>query len=104
MELYLKFMGMLAFGLAGVGLVLKVLLETLFNEWDAFSDVYARSQAYLEGRRHVHLIRPEDILLEADKNDEWGSSPRLVDVRREQLKQLDEIEARLVRARLAPSN
>jgi hypothetical protein len=103
MELYVKFMGTLAFGVVGVGLVLKVLLETLFNDWDALNDIYERFQAWISGKHQVQLLRPEDILLEAEKRGQHQGSTRLVDIRREQLRQLDEVDARLAKARqLAP--
>lgn len=103
MELYIKFMGTLALGILGVGLVLKILLETLFNEWDAINDLHDRFQAWISGKHQVELLRPEDILLEAEKRGEPRNSSRLVDIRREQLRQLDEVDARLAKARqLAP--
>lgn len=95
MEHYVKFMSSLAIGLMGVGLVLKVLLETIFNEWDAFNDVHARFQAYISGKHHVGLIRPEDILLEAENRNASTTSTRLLDQRRHRLKELDDVETRL---------
>lgn len=99
MELYVKFMGSLAFGIAGVGLVLKVLLETLFNDWDAFTDLADRAQVYLKGKHQVELLRPEDILLEQEKRTGSQRKVSVLDARREQLRQLEEIETRLAKAR-----
>lgn len=95
MEQYVKFMTSLAFGLLGVGLVLKVLLETIFNEWDAFNEVHARFQAYISGKHHVGLIRPEDILLEFENRNAPTTSTRLLDQRRHQLREIDDVETRL---------
>ncbi|MEK7857941.1 MAG: hypothetical protein AAB320_02260 [Elusimicrobiota bacterium] len=95
MELYVRFMATLAGGLIGVGLVLKILLEGLFNEWDAFNDVASKMEMALSGKHHVGLIRPEDILLEAEKRNTPNVNSRLIDRRREQLKELDDVENRL---------
>lgn len=67
MRLYFRFLFSLACGLLGVGVVLKVLLDTLFNEWDPVSDASGRFRAYLSGKRHGQLIRPEDALLDDEK-------------------------------------
>jgi hypothetical protein len=101
MELYVKFMSALAFGIVGAGLVLKILLETIFNDWDIFTDLSQRARLYLQGKHQVELLRPEDILLEAEKRGAPKHSTRLVDLRREQLRELEEIDTRLARAREA---
>jgi len=98
MELYVKFMGTLAFGVVGVGLVLKILLETIFNEWDAFNDIADRANVYLKGKHQVELLRPEDILLEAEKRGGSQRQLSVLDARRAQLRQLEEIESRLAKA------
>jgi hypothetical protein len=103
MELYIRFISTLAFGLIGLGAVLKVLLETLFNEWDAFNDISERLMISCSGKGgHVEHIRAEDILLEAEKRGAPDTNTRIVDWRRRQMKELDEIETRLtqVRARI----
>jgi hypothetical protein len=103
MELYIRFISTLAFGLIGLGAVLKVLLETIFNEWDVFSEISERVMISCSGKGgHVEHIRAEDILLEAEKRNTPELSTRVVDWRRRQMKELDEVETRLdkVRARI----
>jgi hypothetical protein len=104
MELYIRFISTLAFGLIGLGAVLKVLLETLFNDWDAFNDISERVMISCSGKGgQVEHIRAEDILLEAEKRNTPELSTRVVDWRRRQMKELDEVENRLdkVRARIS---
>ncbi|MBI5240812.1 MAG: hypothetical protein HY926_10095 [Elusimicrobia bacterium] len=100
MELYVRFISTLAFGLIGLGAVLKVLLETLFNEWDAFNDIAERVMISCSGKGgHVEHVRAEDILLEAEKRNAPQTNTRIVDWRRRQMKELDEIESRLSQVR-----
>ena len=83
MELYVRFISTLAFGLIGLGAVMKVLLETIFEEWDAFNDISQRFMASCSGKGgHVEHIRA-----------------RIVDFRRRQIKELDAIENRLTKVR-----
>ncbi len=99
MELYMRFISSLAFGLIGVGLVLRVLLDGLFNEWDAFHEIAEQASAVFSGRAPaVDHIRAEDILLEAEKQNTYSlvsSGSRLADQKRQQIQELDEIETRL---------
>ena len=104
MRLYVRFMFSLAFGLLGVGFVLKVLLDTLFNEWDVFSDVQRRFQAYISGKRHAELIRPEDLLMEMEKSGAPDTGTRLLNRRREQLQELEAVENRLNFENAQPSD
>lgn len=98
MDLYLKFISTLAFGLIGVGLVLTVLFETIFHEWDAINDIVRRIKRIYSGRnRQVELIRPEDILLETEKKNTPVLNTRLIDVRRRQINEMDAVEDRLSR-------
>ena len=98
MELYVRFITTLAFGLIGMGAVLKVLLESLFNEWDAFNDIGSRISMACSGKGGlVEHIRAEDILLEAEKKSAFSGSTRIVDQRRRQIQELDEVETRMTR-------
>lgn len=84
MRLYFRFLFSLACGLLGVGVVLKVLLDTLFNDWDPVSDARGRFRAYLSGKRHSQIIRPEDALLEDEKRGSSAVTVRLQPARMEQ--------------------
>ena len=100
MELYVRFISTLAFGLIGLGAVMKVLLETIFEEWDAFNVISERIMMSCSGKGgHVEHIHAEDILLEAEKRNVPDINTRIVDWRRRQMKELDEIETRLTKAR-----
>ncbi|MDD5656567.1 MAG: hypothetical protein PHF00_04860 [Elusimicrobia bacterium] len=102
----MKFISTLAFGLIGLGAVLKILLETLFNEWDAFNDVARRVAFIFSGRTgHVSLIRAEDILLESEKRNLRGPgvrATRQTEQRRLQIKEINAVEARLNRSQFKP--
>jgi|GEM_PF-1881465 len=96
MELYVRFISTLAFGLIGLGAVMKVLLETLFEEWDAFNDIAEHVMLTCTGKAaRVEGIRAEDILLEAEKRNSSGVNTRIVDFRRRQIQEFDAIETRL---------
>ena len=100
MELYVRFISTLAFGLIGLGAVMKVLLETLFEEWDAFNDIAEHVMLTCTGKAaRVEGIRAEDILLEAEKQSAPDFNTRIVDFRRRQFRELDVIETRLSKVR-----
>jgi hypothetical protein len=100
MELYVSFISTLAFGLIGLGAVLKVLLETVFEEWDAFGDIAEHVMLTCSGKaRQVESLRAEDILLELEKQNAPDSNTSLVDFRRRQMWELDAIESRLAQVR-----
>ena len=100
MELYVRFISTLAFGLIGLGVVMKVLFETIFEEWDAFNDISDRIMMSCLGKGgHVEHVHAEDILLEAEKRNVPDFNTRIVDWRRRQMKEIDEIETRLTKVR-----
>ena len=71
-----------------------VVIDCLFNEWDAFGDIAHRLRNFLAGKGHVQLIRAEDILMELEQKGASTFSTRLIDQRRERLKELEAVEAR----------
>lgn len=96
MELYFKFLLTMGAGLIGMGLVLKILIDGLFNDWDLFGDLGALAKATYEGKALTLVERPEDVQLEIEKGKAASvRSSRLIDVKREQLRELDEVEHRL---------
>jgi hypothetical protein len=93
MELYVRFISTLAFGLIGLGAVMKVLLETIFEDWDAFNDLTAHVMLTCTGKAaHVESIRAEDIMLDAERRVSSAVNTRS---RRRQMHELDAIEASL---------
>jgi hypothetical protein len=96
MVLYTWFMICLATGLAGLALAMTIVFEVLLQDWDLVAAARARIRSYLISRRHVSYLRAEDILLEIEKGE--GRPSRAVgvfDQRREQLKELHDVEVRL---------
>lgn len=76
MELYGRFMVTLAFGLLGLGIVLQVLLDQVFNEWDVVADAQVGFRRLLKGGFHAHR-RTEDILLDIEKDKPMELTTRL---------------------------
>jgi hypothetical protein len=100
MQMYVKFMFTLGMGLAGVGLVLTTLLETLLHEWDAVRDISRMMRGVTHGRPHVADVSAEDILLELERGRAEGRYQRRapaksIDRRREALRDVNEAEQRL---------
>ena len=96
MDLYIKFMSTLAVGLAGAGMVLKILLDELFIEWDAFSDLMGWFRSVSEHKGWLaRLERAEDAMLAAEKRKTITVNTRMLDERREQLNQLSQVDKRL---------
>lgn len=95
MEMYMKFWGTLAVGLWGAGFVLKTLLDELFQDWDAWADLKAWIRGVLEGGKLTRLERAEDVMLEIEKAKSPTTSTRLLDQRREELREIERVEHRL---------
>ena len=95
--MYVKFMFTLAIGLVGVGMVLKTLLETLFNEWDAVRAFQRGWHALYHARHHSAPVRAEDILMELERDHVKRRMPEgsTIDIRRAALRDLREAEDRL---------
>lgn len=102
MELYVRFMFTLALGLAGLAFVLTTVLERLLHDWDPGRDLYRWWRYYIHSR-HVHAVRAEDILLEAEALRRGRYEPpapaTTLDRRREELRALSEAESRLAAPR-----
>jgi hypothetical protein len=98
MDLYIKFISTLAFGLIGLGAVMKVLLETIFEDWDAFNDIAQHVMLTCSGKTpHMESIRAEDILLETEQRNSSGFSTRMVDSRRRRIQEINAVEVRLTK-------
>ncbi|MDE2510037.1 MAG: hypothetical protein KGL74_02845 [Elusimicrobia bacterium] len=98
MELYVKFMFTLTLGLAGVGLVLKTILETILSDWDPVVDARRWWKSYSHRSSAVEHVRAEDILQEIEGR-RAGGAPRPplqpLELRRESLRDVEEAEQRL---------
>jgi hypothetical protein len=100
MELYVRFISTLAFGLIGLGAVMKVLLETIFEDWDAFNDITGHVMLTCAGKApRMESIQAEDLLLEAEQRGSSGVNTRVVDFRRRQIAELDAVESHLIQVR-----
>ena len=101
MELYFRFLGSLAAGLFGVSIVLKVLLDGIFNEWDVVAD----AQDYIQnGRHHKNSasIRAEDIMMEAENAKVVPMSTRMYEQKRQDLEKMSQVEQRVHLTPIAP--
>ena len=95
--MYLKFMGALGAGLFGLGMVMMIVIDELFMDWDGLAAMmeWARERFTHSGRLMRHQ-RAEDMLLEIEKSKAYDpSNLRLVDQRREALRELASVENRL---------
>lgn len=95
MALYIRFMASLAFGLVGLGLVLKVLLDQLFNDWDAAAAAKKFFRGVFSGEHPIVRARAEDVLMEAENERPRELSTRHIEKRREEIQQLNDVEQRL---------
>lgn len=94
--MYMRFLLTLSFGLVGMGLVMKILLENLFHDWDAGAAFSKFLDKLVNGKpMATQSLRAEDLLMEAEKNKDFVGSSRLIDKRREQLNEINEVETRL---------
>jgi hypothetical protein len=101
MEMYVRFMFTLTVGLAGVGLVLMTLLETLLKEWDPIVDL--RRWWFEMAHRHpaADAVRAEDILSELEGRRKeryvYAARPpvREIDRRREVLREMQAADKRV---------
>lgn len=101
MQLYVKFMFTLGFGLVGLGMVMTTAFESLFREWDAARDVSRWLKTLSHGRPHVADVSAEDILHELERarvNEgryQRRAPARSIDRRREALRDMREADERL---------
>ncbi|MBI3550983.1 MAG: hypothetical protein HY077_00570 [Elusimicrobia bacterium] len=96
MELYMRFMVTLACGLLGVGMVLKVLLDGLFHEWDAVADMgeFMRTGWH---QKQAPTQRVEDVMLEIENARTPTLSTSIYEQKRRDLKELSAIESSMNR-------
>jgi len=94
MELYIRFMATLACGLLGVGMVMKVLLDGLFHEWDAVADV----GEFMRGGWHTRdssSQRAEDVMLEIEKTRAATLTTSPYERKRKELAEISSVETRV---------
>lgn len=95
---YLRFVACLAIGLVGLSLVLKVVIETLFHDWDIVADLANFFRTYFSENRTLAHARTEDLMLEKEAVARAETADMAyIDVRRQQLKDLANVESRLKR-------
>ena len=94
MDMYLRFIASLAFGLLGLGFVLKMIIDTVFVQWDAYGEFvsWLREGGFV---RRTAGGRAEDLMLEIEKDKTPAMSTRMLDARREQLREIGVVEHRL---------
>jgi hypothetical protein len=94
--MYVRFVFWLAIGLSGLALVLKIVIDEFFCDWNAARELRAIVRAQLSAWNHRRDGRAEDWMLALENRRRTQSNIRLVDQRREQLRQLASVEERLV--------
>jgi hypothetical protein len=95
MTLYVQFLGCLAVGLVGTGIVLTVLLEKLFHDWDVVADM-GEWFSGLKQKQGLTRDRAEDMLMELERSRQvQAGGGRMIDQRRQQLAELASVEKRL---------
>ena len=95
MEMYIKFMTWLTVGMFGLGMVLKVLMDELLNDYDAPAALGQWVRDVASNRSLMHHHRAEDMLMEMEKAKTTEGAVRRIDQRREQLRELASVERRL---------
>lgn len=95
MEMYMKFWGTLAVGLLGAGFVLKTLLDEIFQDWDAWAEFKVWARGIMEGSSLRYQERAEDVMLEIEKAKAPTTNTRLLDQRREELREIELVEHRM---------
>jgi hypothetical protein len=93
MDRYVRFMFCLAIGL---GVVLKIVLDEFFRDWNAAHELRAIVRAQLAAWSRQRDGRAEDWMRALENSRRTRSNVRLVDQRREQLRQLASVEERMV--------
>jgi hypothetical protein len=100
MEMYMRFMLTLTIGLAGVGVVLVTLFETLLRDWDPVVD-FRRWWREVAHRHPGSQVRAEDILSDLEGRRKgryvYATRPpeRAIDRRREVLRDMRAADQRV---------
>ena len=81
MDHYFRFIMMSALGLWGVVIVLKTLIEGLFNDWDAYADLRAVWKGNSVAKGILPVQRTEDFLLEIENAKAPTFNTRLTEKR-----------------------
>ena len=103
MDLYIRFLFTTSLGLLGISQVLTILIDGLFSEWDAFAEFGAYlGELYAGDEKALILERAEDVMLQIEKDKIVPKSTRLLQQRRAQLREIDEVEYQLSHPHAAP--
>ena len=86
----------LAVGMTGLGLVLTIVIDELFGDWNAAVELRDAARAVVADWFHRREGRTEDWLLDLEKARETDPNVRLIDRRREQLRELASVEQRML--------
>lgn len=102
--LYLRFVVFLALGLAGLGFVLVTLIDRFLSDREIVAAIAAFARRFLEGPALVPAAgRTEDAAMVSAESPR-NLSTRLLDKRREQLQEINEVESRLGLSRATPGS
>lgn len=95
MEHYIRFVISMAFGLMGIGVVLKIVIDRLLSDWDAVADFKTAVRTIRTKRSLPGLGSHEDRLMQIEKQKPAELTTRRIDQRREQLRDLAKVEKQL---------
>ncbi|MDE2040159.1 MAG: hypothetical protein KGO96_09835 [Elusimicrobia bacterium] len=95
MTLYFRFLLSLAAGLVGLGLVLRIVMDELLLDYDAPAAFSAWLREFMSYKHLLRQDRTEDVMLEIEKSRTVESEVRLIERRREQLREIASVESRL---------
>jgi hypothetical protein len=87
----------LSAGLIGLGLVLVIVMDQVLVDYDAPAEFMAWLKDVLAHKRLNLHYRTEDMLMELEKAKNTAGGLRLIDQRREQLRDIAAVESRLQR-------
>ncbi len=97
MALYVRFMLTLTVGLAGLGVVLTTVFETLLRDWDPSRDLRRWWRSLSATRSLAAEIRAEDILHQL-RTQRAAPASGALERRREVLREVSAVESRLAAA------
>lgn len=91
MSLFARFLGTLAVGLSGMTVVLMILMDRLFCDWDMFAEGALLLEHISEGRFLARPQSAQDAELDAGRAEESGRYLK----RQKELGEIDAVETRL---------
>ena len=99
MTFYVRFIFSLAVGLCGLGLVMTIVLDELFGDWNVGVAIHDWLSEFFARQSDIHRRHGADLRREIEKARTTAHNARLLQQRRERLRDLASVESRLVAPR-----